>query len=352
MNNKKTQVINLAFVLCVALQSIACSPFQIGDISTLPTPIDNRIVGNSTLQLTEMWRTTNPIPLIASIFIADNSYLISVEYDKNGLKRWLNVRDAQTGGLIWKTDPLPFPENSVVIDYKNLYLALSRKILSYDLLTGELLWEITGLPERVYYKMYIKNEQLFVYSEEDIDAGNTKQVIRIYNSQTGELMNYDEKVIAGDAVILLLTSKSSYWTDRKNVWTVQNHATEPNWTFAIENPVQHQPLLVNNNFIFASGIFSKIIAINSITGDQIWNYDKKIVSNLSTDMKVVYAIRQDAVIVGINPSTGGEIGFTTIFPNYTEEQGTRAISFKVTATDNMIFVYYGDSQEIIAFSKR
>lgn len=351
MINKNTLAINFVFILFILSQLIACSPYQVGGISALPTPIDNRIVGNSTVQLTEIWRTTSPVPLIASIFIADNSYLVSVDYDKNGIERWLNIRDVHTGDSIWKTEPLPFPENSVVINNKNLYLALSTKVLSYNLFTGELLWEITGLPERVHYKMYVNKEQLFVYSEEDIEPGNTKQVIRVYNSQTGELINYEEKVIAGDAVFLLLTSKFTYWTDRESIWALQSQAREPNWKVAIDNPIQHDPLLVNNNFIFASGIFSEIIAINSLTGDQIWKYDKKIVSNLSTDMKAVYAIREDAALVEINSLTGEEMGYTIILPSYTEEQGTRNLSYRVTATDNMIFVYYGDSQEIIAFAK-
>lgn len=315
------------------------------------TPTAPRNIINSTLPLHEKWRS--PAPSTSEEFFDSNGEVLAfIARGANGTQRLLNVLDGKGGSLLWKTEPIYFSVDSGVIDRQRLYLASSFKILAYDLATGKLLWESQeALPDRTEYKMYTTGDNLIVYSAEDPATGRTRRVIRIYDSQSGTLKSTEEETFSEDASFLLHTDSIDYWTSRDFIRAVNHQTREEQWRITLDERVWQQPILFGNEFIFASGIFSDVIAVNKNTGSQIWKYDKKTVSNLAVDSESVYAIREDAAIVAINVYTGRETGHINISPEFTEERGSRSIPFLITAARDMVFVYYGDSQEIIAFSK-
>ena len=99
----------------------------------------------------------------------------------------------------------------------------------------------------------------------------------------------------------------------------------------------------------STGIFPKLQAINTNTGDQIWEYNEKLVSNIGLSQGIIYAIQIDGDLVAIDPNTGREIGYVKFSPLRTETT-SRTKAYWVATTDKNVFVYFGDSRELIAFS--
>jgi outer membrane protein assembly factor BamB len=283
--------------------------------------------------------------------VYDNQ-LLFVSFEEAGNTRRLKALNAKTGTVLWETEPLPFYANSLAIDAQRVYLALSSKIIVYNLSTGEVLWEDALLGGRTAYWVYPMGDALLIYSEEDVSSqGDEEQIIRKYDTQSGLLMSVDRIGIDQKySSLLLKTLTYDYWTDTEMLWAINNETKEEQWKVAIDNPVQYQPLLVDTKLIFASGIFSDLIGIDNISGRQIWKYETEIVSDLTAKSGTVYAIRKDAEIVAIDSSTGKEVGHIGIEPRVTETS-TRSNAYLIAVSEDMLFVYYGDSQELIAFSR-
>jgi len=348
------RVINGISLFFLIIYLCGCHPFENTSKNVTSNPTVSRSVSNTTLSLHERWKISNLfIPHRQTSTIYSNGvYLFYVSYGEDEMTHWLNVINMIDGSTLWRSDFLPFSENSLAFDEQRIFLALSTKILAYNLFTGDLLWETQeNLPDRTEYKMYVKDNRLVVYSTEDSAPGNTTQVVRVYDAQSGILESSDSYTIPQDASCLLKTTTNDYWTDRSSIWVVNNQKREQKWSTMIDGPVQYQPLLTGNHLVVASGIFSDVTAIDVNTGNQAWMYSKRIVSNLAMESGVIYAIREDAAVVAINLSNGKELGYITISPRFTEESGSRVKSYLVAAANDMVVAYYGDSQEMIAFSE-
>ena len=100
-------------------------------------------------------------------------------------------------------------------------------------------------------------------------------------------------------------------------------------------------LLLASVFSFAG----KVTVTGTATG-----YEGKAVSNLAANSGIIYLIKDDAALIGINANTGQEVYRVEVLPQFTENE-TRTMSYLVAVSDTSIYVYYGDSRELIAFSK-
>lgn len=303
-----------------------------------------------TLPLHESWR--NPASISSDFFRSNGSLLVFITRNRNGTHQQINVLKANNGTLLWRTDPIQLSIKAVTIDQQKLYFASSSRILAYDIATGKVLWEVLeALPDRTQHEMYVTGNQLMIYSIGSSASGHTKRVVRTFDTQSGALKNLEDESFPKNAGLLFKTNSIDYWTDRSSVWSVDRATKQELWNIPLDGPVQYQPVIFGDEFVFASGIFSDVIAINKKTGKHIWKYAKKVVSNLALQSETIYAVREDAAITSINVYTGEEVGNIFISPSFTEDRNSRSIPYLVTATKDMVFVYYGDSKEIIAFSK-
>lgn len=342
----------LVFVVCL-IHLAACFPQRNKDFNIQSPQISTRTVTDVNLPFHEQWRRSNLLLFNTDadrLYVYDNQ-LLFVSFEDGGNTRRLKALNAETGTVLWETEPLPFYANSLAIDAQRVYLALSSKIIVYDLSTGEVLWEDALLGGRTTYRVYPMGETLFIYSDEDISPnGGEELVIRKYDSKSGLLIDLNRiNINQKDASLLLKTSVYEYWTNGEMLWVVNEDRSEA-WKVLIENRVTYQPLLADPILVFASGIFSDVIAIDNLSGRQIWKYRNKIVSDLAAKSGVIYAIRTDAAIVAIDLATGEEIGYISIEPHVTETS-TRSNAYLITVSEDMLFVYYSDSQELIAFSR-
>lgn len=353
--NKFAKLHILLIYLCLLFFVFSCiSTINESDWYTPPTAMPNRIISHTDFPIQEKWRRDDVSIQYRdnSVFLAVDELLIFVDFDFDELSRRMVALSVNTGTMIWETDPLAYPEEYLVSDSEKIYLALSNKIIAYDITTGKVLWQTEeDLPDRTQYRMRVEGNILIVYSIEDINEGSTKKLIRTFNTQNGALENVIEESALKGSSLILKTDEFEYWTDRSTVWLINRETNQQQWSIPINEAMQYEPILFDNIFIFASGIFSDLFALDNLNGTQIWKYNNKIVSNLTLDGNAIYVILEDASIVSIDAFTGEKLGSINIGPQYTENYGSRSLPFLIAATNDMIFVYYGDSREIIAFAK-
>jgi outer membrane protein assembly factor BamB len=327
------------------------------DRSSPPTQSlkSSRVTAGGNLPFHEKWRTDQ-------VFIhntrfnrlyAHENRLFFVSYEDNNGTGRLKALNTNDGSLLWKTEPLPNTVMSLLVaDQERVYLALSDEIIAYDLSTGDAQWNAPLLGSRTSYKLDILENTLMVYSEEDISLdGSEELLVRKYDSRTGLQIDTQRSLIASKhSSLLLSTMDYEYWTDAETLWAINTKSKHEQWRVTLDNRIEYEPLFDDSIFIFASGIFSDIVAIDNISGKQTWKYQDKVVSDLTIKDGVLYAIKADAAIVGINPETGNEVGSINLEPQFTES-GSRSLAFLIAVYENLLFTYYGDSQELIAFSR-
>jgi hypothetical protein len=68
---------------------------------------------------------------------------------------------------------------------------------------------------------------------------------------------------------------------------------------------------------------------------------------------LLYAIRGDAAIVGLDPKTGKQVGIIEMTPKEAPSQnkGGYTTYYTIAASDKLVVVYYSISQELIVFEK-
>lgn len=333
----------------------SCSPRMDRSLPPTQSLKSSRVTAGGNLPFHEKWRMDQVFILNTRFnrLYAHENRLFFVSYEDNNGTGRLEALSTNDGSLLWKTEPLSKTVMSLLVaDQEIVYLALSDKITAYDLSTGDVEWNAPLLGSRTSYKLEILENTLFVYSEEDISLdGNEELLVRKYDSRTGLQIDTQRSLIASKhSSLLLSTTDYEYWTDAETLWAINTNSKHEQWRVTLDNRVEYEPLVNDSIFIFASGIFSDIIAIDNISGKQAWKYQDKVVSDLAIKDGTLYAIKADATIIGINSKTGNEVGFINLKPQSTES-GSRSLAFVIAVYENLLFTYYGDSQELIAFSR-
>lgn len=319
---------------------------------TVPTPIGPRAIIGSTLPMKEQWRKNGiflPFHYIPSGVLASGEYVVFVNYSMGGFNRKLQVLDAETGVLLWEVPDMPF-EQSLLMDQERLFIAVNWEIRAYNLSNGELLWHSEHLPEHTSYWLNTSNGDLIVYSTES--AFNTrKQVLRTYEVQSGILTDIVRIEVPPNVRLVLRSPFIDFWSDGDRFWATDRASGMTRWQVQIDDSPETWPILTDSLVLFSWGVFPRLIAVDRLTGNlqREWEYERGLVSNFVMSQNVVYAIRSDGVLVGISPRTGKEEGHIKFAPSQTESN-VRTIAYWVAASEDKVFAYFGDSQELIAFS--
>jgi len=309
----------------------------------LPTPTTSRTIMKGTLPLQEHWRK-------AGLFIfweeiaASGEYICFVYLRHSRWQREdrLRVLNARSGELLWEIAGLP-PVSSLATDGQRLFVAVHWHLRTYDLASGELLWRT---PDYVGDQVQPLGEEIIVYSTKD-SLNSREQVIRRYDAQSGALREMLRKEVPPNVRLVLRSSSTNYWTDGKQLWAEDRISGEVRWQRRLERRLEYWPVLAGSSLIYASGLYPNLYAVDTTTGVLQWAYTSPLVSNFVLGDNILYAIRQDGALVGIDPQTGQERGYIQFFPAETEE-GPRSTTYWVEASNGWVFVYFGDSQELIA----
>ena len=315
--------------------------------------ISRRSIEEVELSLGENWRISglkSPYIDITTGLVASDGKVCILVHEGGGVAPYrIIVLDSSTGNRLWESEKLPHV-HSLVADSQKLVIAVNWNIVAYDLSSGNLLWKSEKLPDHTRYRLLPSiSQNVILYSIDDTQI-KWENVLRYYDKASGNLMKIDRLASEPNTFLIWRTPAVDYWTNNQNkIWSTSRMTSLTVWEAPIEGPFNHWPIIVyRDKLIISTGIFPTARAIDKADGIPLWDYEHELVSNLILHGDMIYGIRTDASLISIDPETGDQIGQVSMTPRGTEF-GSRTTAYWVAAFDDMVYTYYGDSRELIAF---
>ena len=357
MRTERPSLKMIIMVAVISLSMFLLFRYGLSQLDPVPTPTASRSIVGASLPLHELWRSPgillrDRLGFGPTLLSAAEGTVFFVNHSQGWLKARLQVLDASTGQLRWQTeeegdnDDNVSSEHSLAASQGRLFIAVDWNIRAYDLADGKLLWRTPGrLSEHTGYEIYPVGDKLTVYSTRDTQS-QSLDVFSVYNPATGELLE-QIKTEAAEARLLWRTAQVNYQDDCRRLSAVDRASGKVIWQVAIKDCIDFWPEAVGSETVFTSRD-GELFAVDIATGSVLWRYPEKCYSNSAVMGGIVYAIRADGTLVGISQKTGYEVG-TLEFSPVGRSDGVP--TYWVASDGKRLFAYFGDSQELIAFSQ-
>ena len=95
-------------------------------------------------------------------------------------------------------------------------------------------------------------------------------------------------------------------------------------------------------------VFGGLAGLDLMTGELMWQRVDEFYSNFVIEGNLIYVVSKEAKILILNSKSGETIGFAELLPNEVSE--IHPVS-AIAVNDNMLYVYFIDNNELIAFEK-
>jgi outer membrane protein assembly factor BamB len=337
----------MAIVFGILIYSFTSCPWIGRRVEPTPTPsIPSRTLretGNFPWQ--ERWRlATRLFRYYQNVrnLIAVREGVIFV--DSLGLK----FANASNGDLQWTVAPYGWID-SIAADEDQIYivgdLGQFIAIEAYNLQTGDLAWQSNiRLPDHTGYYLRLHGKRLYAYESFDL--------IYIFDTETGNLVDKFRVASIGQKPFSLLQLEDGAWLQSDNEQIMLVREGEIVWETTLDGRPQKFPeiygdillVLVDND----KKVFDGLAGLNLETGDLVWSRPDEFFSNFVIVDDLLYVISGKAEILILDPQNGQTVGSAELLPGsvYTA-QSTSAIA----VNENMLYAYFLDSQELIAFEK-
>ena len=347
----RTERPSLKMIIAVAVFSFSVFflfRYGLNQLNPMPTPTASRSVVSLSLPLHEVWRSRGILLVVGfgpPLLSATEGTVFFVNHAQRGLQARLQVLDALTGQLRWQTDDDVSYEHSLAASQGRLFIAVDWNIRAFDLANGKLLWRTPGtLPGHTGYYLYPVGDKLTVYSTMDTQS-KSLDVFSAYSTATGELLE-QAKIETTEARLLWRTAQVDYRDDCRHMSAVDRASGDVMWQIADRNCVSFWPDSADSVKVFSTAT-GDLFAADIVTGEVLWRYPKKCYLNSVVMGGIIYAIRADGILVGINQKTGSEVGTIEFSP--VGKSDSAIPTYWVASDGKRLFAYFGDSQELIAF---
>lgn len=257
---------------------------------------------------------------------------------------WLTVAEAGNGALRWRVD-VGGSIDSIVTDGNVVYTVGNpiQGVTARNLQTGDLVWKSNYiLPGHRGYSLRLHNKHLYAYE--------SRNLIYIFDPKTGDLI--DKIQVPGIAEEFLLYLENDDWLLSKNKQVMLVKEGEIVWQMSLDGPPQKFPYVYDNMLIVRldndrSG-FDGLAGLDFITGKVMWQRVDEFYSNFVIDNGLIYVVSKEAKILILDPKNGQTLGFAELLPN--EVSIIHPVS-AIAVNENMLYVYFIDNKELIAFKK-
>lgn len=325
--------------------------------TTTPSPIPPRTLGTSyNFPWQERWRIVthlfgfyhnvrNLIAVKDGVIFTDNL---------TGRADWLKFVNANNGNLQWAVefdsviDSITADENLVYVGGYHVNGKPGQSIGAYDLKTGELIWKSdTPLPDHTGYVLQLQAKNLYAYAY-------PPNLTYIFDTRTGKLVDQVSVLGIGEKSFLLLqlNNKDALYSsedellvmsrDDKVVWR-----TDLDVYLLQKLPDIYEQMLVIR-FEEPNTLFDSLAGVELNTGKIIWRRSGEFYSNFVIVDNLLYVISKKAEILVLDPNKGQTISRAELLPNKVDM--IHPVS-AVAANEEMLYVYFLDSEELIAFEK-
>lgn len=306
---------------------------------------------SSDLQLREAWRRViGPIYTMGvghGPVIANGIIVLPIFGDNTRLVAF----DLQNGQMFWsqKLVTPQYPDDpqsvdSLYVDTGRVYVAVPFVIRSFRLADGQPIWMTESLPGHAGYDIYpsVEDETIQVYST------LTDRLIYYINANDGDIRSIETY----SRTLLFKAGAVEYHDDLRSLFSVDSATGNVLWRSTVKGPVRGWPVFVNpETMIVATGSLLKTISAVDLTSGQVmWRTpEASVTSNFVVVDDIVYSVTPGAALAAQDALTGRSIGQIQFSGG--PLNATDANEDFVFADHSMLFVYFGDSQELIAFNQ-
>lgn len=344
--NKWWYIFCMLFLLIGLTNCALPSPRPIS--TPIPTPSGSHQIISSSLNLVEIWRYQaglaeaydlqfNPPPLI----IARDKVVISTYVDlhhRNDQDSFLTARALDSGKIIWQTRYSGVGYSTEVFSsyfddkLNRIYLQYSFSIGAFDAETGKQLWVTPNLGDHTTY--------MFAHEQQD--------GLLTVMSNNDEILTFDP-----NDGHLLSRQKTAYFLTITHAGTEIPipRTSEFQWAFDCYRPVIWPTFVGNEDLLLeCGGPTYLLIRANSETGKTVWSFPQRFVSNYAIRNKTLYILDEFTQLGAIDIETGTFDGFIIFDNKFTESVIQSPRPFWVAIQDNYLIIYFGDTEELVAFS--
>lgn len=359
--DKNTSKSTLVFAFLLLLLSVALGcgidPSQLlpeQTVARLSPSIETRTISQD-FSRNIIWRRNDIsirlIPILPPVLLAGHGYIAYVNFIGGPLDaiNQLDVLDANSGTTLWQSRPFP--------DHEAIALSKGRAYVLLDLGRTLNVYDIGDNSEPLYSYNYFKEfTQFYMFPTVVREADN----IYIYYEEGNEYflhsIDLEGKAVAGSRKVqvtgrhprLTLLNAPFFLTEGEGEFIAADLETGKElWHIPRSDQINSWPVLRYETLIIPVGtsLRNKIIAVDTKTGERLWETEKEFVSNVVLYNDNLYALRNDATLVKFAFTTG-QIEQEIPFEPALTSGGERA--YLLASDEERLFVYFGDSQELFA----
>jgi outer membrane protein assembly factor BamB len=245
-----------------------------------------------------------------------------------------------TGKVLWES-LFGKSISSSFHDSRRFYVFSVNELSAFSIQDGKQVWE-KELPDHHGYwflpwdppnplRIYSDDHKLFLL---DPETGNilSTEVVSTY-------MNYS------DGFVFIYTY---HGVGQRFINFVNLNANKVVWEREIDRLSKWQPTIVNDKLLYLRGsIHSPIACVLISSGEDCWKTTERYISNYAIANELLYAVNESGALVALDINTGQEVGRLTFTGLPPQDPG--GYPFWVAADEEYVLVYFGDSQELIAF---
>ncbi len=307
------------------------------------TPSVTRQLITSSLGWKELWRQTLPLFYneTPTAVVVAGKIIVAVNYQNQAS---LLALDVNTGQTIW-AQPLNSKYDlvdSIAANNNQVILATQPTVQSFQVSDGHLMWETAELANHTGHEILPLDGSGIIRDQTGGGLGTTTFSI---NSQSGAVQSVDTFFLT----LLSETDSTTYYSNNNlDLIAMDNQSHQPRWILPTIGNRGH-PALIGNILIFQKGSFlTSLVGVEPTSGNKLWQTkEDNIVSNFIVISDTIYALTTDATVLVID----GHTGKTTQQGAFSGGKLNIEINpeYWLLHDESRIFVYFYDSQELIAF---
>jgi hypothetical protein len=279
--------------------------------------------------------------------IAGHGYVAFVNFLGGALSQVnrLDVLDAETGATLWQSER--FPDHEAVAISKDKAFVLLNEGSPLNIYSiqdgGEPLTSFNYFQETTQFYMFpfAADEYILIYYRQG--DGYLLHRIDLAGKEMGTPRRLEvvsgrhPRVFLFNAPFYLSTWDEYVWTDfetGEEMWRVSGSGRVDSWP-ALSDEI----LLISAG----DGLRYSLTAIDTDSGQKLWESQEVFGPNVVIHRGSLYALREDAVLVKLDITTGRleeEIPFEPASTNFGKW------AYLLASDGERLFVYFGDSQEL------
>jgi hypothetical protein len=249
--------------------------------------------------------------------------------------------NSRTGQQRWASEPMGHI-HSLTASPTTLFVASTAGITAYDASDGNKRWTSNQPPPaHESYKISFDDGDLYLITDR-----NARYLYTQIDPETGSVGNFQE------SSRILSTIDSKYRYTRQPIDTLwvedmkSNQAKQTVTRPRSADPIRANDILVVPYLKQITSVWHSVTVFDLVSGQVLWECEECFASDFAVDNSRLYVIRRDGALAEYDLKTGQMIG-SVEFSGVTQIDPDTTL-YSIAASNGYVFLYFGDTQELIA----